>query len=68
MRQRGLTDFEISLALERAEVDWRAIAEKVYYKKMASLPRRILKKQQSVFALCSIAVLALMNINIYFRP
>ena len=37
MRQRGLTDFEISLALERVGVDWRTIAEGVYYKKFGEL-------------------------------
>ena len=45
MRQRGLTDFEISLALERAKVDWRAIAEKVYYKKFGELAAADIKEK-----------------------
>jgi regulatory protein len=45
MRQRGLTDFEISLALERAEVDWKVIAEKVYHKKFGELPAADIKEK-----------------------
>jgi len=33
MRSRGLSDFEISEAIERADVDWSALAEEVFYKK-----------------------------------
>ena len=38
MRQRGLSDVEISLATERAGVDWRAIASRVVHKKFGEQP------------------------------
>ena len=38
MRQRGLSDIEISTAIKDAEIDWKAIAARVYYKKFGQLP------------------------------
>ena len=38
MRQRGLSDLEILTAVEDAEIDWRAIAARVFYKKFGRLP------------------------------
>jgi len=45
MRQRGLTDYEISLALKKAELDWRVIAEEVYHKKYGELPAEDIKEK-----------------------
>jgi len=37
MRTRGLSDFDISQAIERAEVDWSALAKQVFHKKFGEL-------------------------------
>lgn len=43
MRQRGLTDSEIALAIERAEVGWSALAVEVFRKKFGDLPAADMK-------------------------
>lgn len=38
MRQRGLSDVQIALAFDCAEIDWVALAEEVYLKKFGEIP------------------------------
>lgn len=38
MRDKGLSDSEISLAIKLAEIDWAAIAKDVYRKKYGDIP------------------------------
>jgi len=38
MREKGLSDSEISVAVKNAEIDWAAIAQDVYKKKYGDLP------------------------------
>ena len=38
MRQRGLSDTEITLAFDCAEIDWVTLAEEVYLKKFGEMP------------------------------
>jgi len=45
MRQRGLTDCEIALAIERAEVDWSALAAEAFQKKFGELPAADIKEK-----------------------
>ena len=45
MRQRGLSDFEILVAVEKADVDWRALAKEVFYKKFGDLPASDIKER-----------------------
>ena len=45
MRQRGLSDAEILLAIEKAEIDWRAIAERVLLKKFGEIPAADIKEK-----------------------
>ena len=45
MRQRGLSDIEIATAVEDAEIDWKAIAVRVFYKKFGQLPASDIKEK-----------------------
>ena len=45
MRQRGLSDLEIATAIEDAEIDWKAIAVRVFYKKFGQLPAPDIKEK-----------------------
>lgn len=45
MRQRGLSDVEISIAVEKAEVDWGVLAEEVFRKKFGELPAADIKEK-----------------------
>ncbi len=45
MRQRGLTDCEIALAIERADVDWSALAAEVFQKKFGEQPTVDMKEK-----------------------
>lgn len=45
MRHRGLSDFEISVAVDKAEIDWRALAEQVFFKKFGELPAADIKEK-----------------------
>ena len=43
MRQRGLSDIEILRAVDAAEINWAALAKKVYLKKFGGLPAADIK-------------------------
>nr|WP_240500220.1 regulatory protein RecX [Halioglobus japonicus] len=56
MRQKGISDSEIALAMEEEAPDWFALAEATYQRKFGALPRKTSRKKPSAAALCSIAV------------
>ena len=45
MRQRGLSDAQLALAFDCAEIDWVALAEKVYRKKFGQIPPTDIKEK-----------------------
>jgi regulatory protein len=45
MREKGLGDSEISLAIDAADIDWRTLAAEVYRKKYGDLPAADLKEK-----------------------